>query len=508
MAISSNTVVQIDSSLIPTSQSANLGFQLRVFTQSSQITSTINNNSPLSLLTFYDYNSVLQYFGVNAEESKVALAYFRQKSKQDGSTPASIQFQRWQKNGSAGILYGSNSLALLADLQAFTSGELKITTNTVTITSITGLDFSADASYSDIATTLQTAIRANAGLAAITVSYNSVSGRFEISTGVVGTSQSIVITAGASNDVGAGLGLLSGTTFTDGQLGMSAIDALTASLELDASCFGIDFTSDAGLLNSDIIAVGQYLATDPHERSYFFGTSKVDDANLSAFVTSVSGIRGFFIMIEKAGEYQRAGLHGSVHNIDYTRRNTSKTIKFEQLLNMTPTVTTTADAVRLENLRVNFFGQYSYFKDFNHISPGKLQGNPDTEIVEMGIYAGHEWLRREMKTRLMTRLVNGAAIPLNDEGVSTVLSVINTVAGLGINNGTIIKNKILTESDKDTIRVFSESSDAYLDLTSDGYYVKATISTSVPNQIDYILLYSGADKVKKIKATHTVVTQN
>ena len=116
--ISSNEYVQITSGVGGAGGIAGRSLSCRVISTKELIPTG-------SIIEFSDSPSVAEYFGAQAAESARASYYFGYLSKQI-SKPKKITFARWASTDTSAQVFGSKS-GTLADLQAFTTDNIKIT---------------------------------------------------------------------------------------------------------------------------------------------------------------------------------------------------------------------------------------------------------------------------------------------------------------------------------------------------------------------------------------------
>ena len=139
-------------------------------------------------------------FDESTEPYKAANVYFQQSPY-----PKNLIIARWINEDAPAIIVGG-SVSQLSDFQAINDGSISINDE-----DFTGIDFSAVTAYADVATTLQTALRAgaDASLDQVEITYNAVKARFEISTGsVVGATA--LLTHGTSAATGTEIASLLG----------------------------------------------------------------------------------------------------------------------------------------------------------------------------------------------------------------------------------------------------------------------------------------------------------
>src|SRR5213075_1467220 len=139
-----------------------------------------------TVVSFTQLSDVATFFGTAADEYKVAEKYFGFVSKQITS-PQRMSVIRWHAVAVAPAIYGSPIVGGVAPFAAITAGTLEFSISGVAA-NITGIDLSTALTFADVASLLQTEIRANVApqLATCTVQYETNRGIFVI-TGAVAT---------------------------------------------------------------------------------------------------------------------------------------------------------------------------------------------------------------------------------------------------------------------------------------------------------------------------------
>lgn len=261
---------------------------------------------PQTYVSFTTAAAVGDYFGIASEEYLRAAFYFSFISK-NITSPQSIQFARWTPTAVAPRVQSSlsNVPVALATWAGITDGSLGITIGSV-VGVFSGIDFTAapPASYADVATIIQTAIRTNAdaNFATATVTYIANVG-FVFAGGVTGDA-TISIQAGSTGTDLTAFGYLgwlpaasfdSNGNYTAGAVASSGSDAETVTQALDASAnvsnnFGsFLFLNNTGYTLADAILAAQWANTPENNNTYMF-CAPVTSTNYAAWVSDSSGL--------------------------------------------------------------------------------------------------------------------------------------------------------------------------------------------------------------------------
>ena len=149
--ISQSQYVDITSGVGGQAQASAREHILRVFTSASKMPSG-------TVLEFTSANAVGEYFGFNSREYALAQTYFSFVSAQQQS-PSKLSFCADTSAGKAPFLRATAAPGQLSAFQAVTDGSFTLSLGGLSGT-VSGLDFSSAAAYADIASAVQTALRA------------------------------------------------------------------------------------------------------------------------------------------------------------------------------------------------------------------------------------------------------------------------------------------------------------------------------------------------------------
>jgi hypothetical protein len=267
--------------------------------------------APNTFLQFSSASDVGDYFGVYSEEYYRAVFYFGWISK-NGVFPPFIQYARWVSVASAPIIQSipatnSAQAQVLATWNAITAGSFGITIGAEAYV-LSGLNFSAAASFAEVATILQSAIQtismASAQFTGATVVYSNNGYTFTGGTAVSNSSISIQQALSGTDISGVGLlGWYPGATYTDNLyssathlanalwIGGSAIQTLTAALNASVAVsnnFGsFLFLNNLSLNLTQVEEVALWNTGINNNNAYLY-TVPVVAANVGAWLTSPS----------------------------------------------------------------------------------------------------------------------------------------------------------------------------------------------------------------------------
>lgn len=443
---------------------------------------------------------VNELFGSSSEEYTFASKYFNFISVKN-KRPLNLSFSNYNPNGRKCTLRGTTPAAL-ADFKAITTGSIKIDMGGVA-SDITGLDFSSATAYADIATALQTAIRAvdtNGALwTGATVTYDATSG-FILEGGTLTASNIGYASDAASGTPIAGLLKWDADSFPF----ISAGSAVETPLEcvqrtmLELPTCG-SFTFLDVLTTQQITDIAQWNHT---QNVRFMFSVPVDSTNYTAIRNAVKDFDGVGLTYghNKYVSYMPMAIMAAT---DYTEENGTVCYMYTQFSNEPASVTSDSLSNALDAVRINYYGQTKRAgKALSFYQRGYLQGS----IPDMGVYSNEMWLKQSIETMSLSLLVSRGKIPANPDGAAVFRTKMQDILDLAVSNGTFQLNRTLSNTKKAELIEQVGDSQIITQLQNLGYWVKVEVYPSVVNDITeyylkYILYYMKGDAIRKIEGT-------
>lgn len=458
-----------------------------------------------SLIEFGSADEVGLYFGTTSAEYKRAAFYFGWISKSIGKANK-ISFARWADVATLPQIYGAKLVYTLTQLKAITAGKFTITLGGDTH-AVTGLDFSAATSLADIATTLQTTLRALAGaqFAGVTVTYDATRGGFNLVGTVTGTAP-VSVEAGPTDDASAPLGWLTGAIFSDGANAETLTDVLTAST--NASNNFASFLFMPTLTAADVLEVASWNDT---QNVMFHYCVPVSASDAAAYYGALSGLSGVSMTLSPlANEFPEMVPMIIMAATDYSKRNSTQNYMYQQFT-LTPSVTTDADANLYDPLRINYYGRtQTAGQNIDFYQRGVMCGLA-TDPVDMNTYANETWFKDRCGSAIMELLLSMAKVSANTVGRSQIMAVVQSAINEALNNGTISVGKPLNPTQKLYIGTQTGDDLAWMQVQNIGYWldcsIKSYVTTSGTTEYKavYACIYSKDDCIRKVEGTHTLI---
>ena len=442
----------------------------------------------------------LDYFGAGSPEATFAAQYFGYTSPAPASKAEKLRFAAMVDTVRPARIYGADKGTGLAALQAITAGALEITLAGVTET-ITGINLSTALSFADVATTVQTAVAAE--FAGSTVTYDAMTGTFNLVTASTGEADIAVTRTMLSEHLGWGAGAI----LSPGAAVTTPLQALRAAEQVTDS-FG-SFSFPGTLALAEVVELAQYNASLNLKCMYLQSVSAADAQTVSAAVLGIPSVG--LVLNATAGQYKEALPQAIMAATNYTRRNATVNYMYRQLGALTADVTTNADANLYDGLRVSYYGETANAgQKIAFFQRGFLCGGA-TDALDMNVHANEQWLKAYLTARLLSLQLSLGKIPANNEGRGYVLGQVTDAANLAKFNGTIITGKNITVAQQIAITQISGDPEAWRDVQINGYWADAIVvertgETGVTEYVvNYTLAYSKNDVVRKISGSHNLI---
>lgn len=468
-----------------------------------------NPKTPVGVvLEFGSAQAVGLYYGTASPEYLRALFYFGFVSK-SLTAPRRLGFVRHVRTAQVAQIFGSAPVASLIAFQAITGGTLSLTIGEQTAT-ITGLNFAAAVSLANVATTLQTAIRAAAGdqFTNATVTYDAVAGAFNLSASAGETDAAdISVNAAAAGSVAGAVGWSAGAVFSPASPVQTITEALDASVSVSNNFGSFAFVNPA-LTVDETVEAATWNAARNVEFIFAARTSAANAVTLSAALIAMAGTS--LTLAPIATEYDEMVPMMIMAATDYTRRAAVQNYMF-QVFNLTPKVTSDAFAAVYDALRVNYYGQtQTAGQMINFYQRGVLTG-PQTSPVDQNTYANEVWFKDAAASSIMALLLALPRIPANDEGRGQILAILQDPIELALRNGTISVGKTLTTQQRVFVSQLTGDPDAFQTVQTVGYWVDCeivpvqTVDGRTEYKAVYTLVYGKDDTVRKVEGQHVLV---
>ena len=323
------------------------------------------------------------------------------------------------------------------------------------------VDFTGADSYDDVASTLQTALRAviaaaRADLRSATVEFDPV-GFFRVRLGFDSTSGDPYaingFMAGDAQEPASALGLdsTSGGGIVQGHASEPIEDAMDAISGLDDGWYFV--TVDSSITtDADLLSLSRWVQTKAH----MLGLDVVDEGvltpnestSLAAQLSALEQHRTFLVW-SRTRDSKALSLAGRLSSVNFEGQNTLITPKFKSLPGTTPDIITTSQKEELDRKWVGYYTRFG----------------PDAIFAEGWTQAGDwidvrywlDWITKAMQSEVYTLLrQHPTRVPQTAEGLASIEAAIERVCEAGRRNGGIASGRV-SEAVANDIRLASNN---------------------------------------------------
>ena len=475
---------------------------LRLFTTDTRVPEK-------TVLEISSADEVGAFFGTSSSEYSRAVFYFGFISKLINA-PKKISFSRFAAAAAAARIYGASKTFIVSAFTGTTTGAFKLTLGAYTA-DVTGLNFSSAATLSNIATTLQTAIRAvSAGgldWTAAAVTYNATANRFELVGGVVGAEAVAVAAPATGVDVRTLLGWDATAIYSPGVAVQEPLDAFLASVRVSDN-FG-SFAFIPTITQAQAAAVAQQ--NDTYNVKFMQLVPLVSSGDAAAYYGALSGLSGVGATYSPlATEYPELLPAAILASTDYTKRNSVQNYMY-QIASLTPSVTDDPTANLLDANRINYYGRtQTGGQPIDLYQRGVMMGLA-TDPVDMNVFANEMWLKDNAGAKIMELLLAMAKVSANAEGRAQLIAVLQDVVTQAVKNGTISIGSPFSTTQKLYITNMTGDPRAWQQVFRLGYWLDCVMQSYVTQdsrtewKAVYTLIYAKDNAIRKVEGTHALI---
>ncbi|USN16329.1 hypothetical protein PLUTO_00130 [Luteibacter phage vB_LflM-Pluto] len=480
---------------------------LRCMTQSTLL-------PPGIVAEFSTVDSVGSIFGTQSEEYKRAKAYLGFISKQV-KRPQKISFARWVATAIAPMVVGDTTVKSLGALAAITTGELAIAVNGVAVP-LSGVDLSTAETLTDVASLLQTAIRAlaNPQLTGATVTFNTNTNQFVLTGTVTGSGTITVSPTETADDLSQLLGLATtGTVNVTGQAADTPEDAVAKSAAISDNFGSFLFcTPSAPLQNAEIAAIASW---NHAQNNKFMYTVATPITNIGALFGLCKGYSGFAINIidpTKPNDFIEQSPAEILGATDYTQPGATQNYMFYQFGARNVTVNDDPTADVADANRANYIGAtQSAGQQLAFYQRGLLCGD-STAAVDMNTYANEMWLKSDIAVTLLRFFLSVPRVPANESGEASLTAILQPVFDLAKTNGTFSAGKTLDATQQEYITTITGDPTAWRQVATIGWWFTIKIESYVNDntnltewKANYTLVYSKDDAIRAVDGSDILI---
>lgn len=458
-------------------------------------------------LEFEEEKNVGEYFGYTSAEYEAASVYLGYVNKYS-SAPKKIAFQRYAPSGSAPYIRSTQSLPAIAAFKAVSDGGLVLNMGGTAYT-VSGLDFSSVENYAAVAAAVQAGVQKNSAGGELwtgaTVTFDADNSAFVLTGGQIG--EAVILNASAP-DSGSDVSGLLGWNTASGGIVSNGTAAATLTETLDAAVeLSNNFASFGFLQALDAEQIEEAAAWTNGQNNQFMYSVNVTGDDYTAVQAAVSGYSGVALNYDAFNGYAWLMPMILTASIDWDRANGVINFMYHQFANIPVSVSTDQLSDTLDALGINYNGATQQAgNQIAFYQRGTLQG----EVTDMGVYVNEIWLKDAAASNFLSLLLALPQLPVNSTGTGIARTSIQSVLDEALNNGVISVGKELNATKKAYISQITGDSEAWREIYMNGYWIDVEVTSETVNgseeyKIEYLLVYSKGDSIRKIEGTHTLI---
>ncbi len=500
MTISQSKYVDIQSGINRTQLAREKELIARIFTN--------NSIMPIGVYEFDDIRQVEETFGGLSVEYVIAEKYFNYVNKY-ARKPQKISFARDFSGGMNSFVQSKEEANSLASLKTITDGLLTINIATApSEASITSINLSSATSYNDVASLIQTAIRAYGTseseelLEGAIVTQNDGKFRVELDGGIPfefdETNLSTALKISKNDNIVSSRGADATSNYED---------VLESSYQENSNFATFTFIDNE--INSDSWFEIAKWGMNNHP-SEFMCVIPVTFANKNEIQDKVKDVDGVSLeLCEEVGNgrFNFIMPMAITATTDYNKENGTVNYMFNQYNQMEVMVDDDGSAEDCDNKKINYYGRTQQAgQKIAFYQNGVLQGG----FQDQNIYVNEIWLKDALATVFLNYMLSTSNWYANKSGQSIGQGLITDVIDRAKLNGTITTEKEINVDDKVFIYNITSDENAWRQIYQEGYYlmtdiVKVTENNQIKYKFVYTLVYSKGDSIKKVEGYNILV---
>lgn len=461
---------------------------------------TTNTRVPTGqVYEFSTAQAVADFFGGSSAEAELATIYFLGPDTKT-ATPAALYFAQYPLAAVAGYVRGGPGITL-AQVNAIVSGTLTVTVDGVAKVS-SALNLSSAGSLSAAAAAIQAAFTTPG----FTVTYDSQSGAFVITSGTTGATSTIAVTTGANATalkLTAATGAVSspGTPAAAPGTFMDALAAQTQNFVSFTTAFeptaddGVAFAAWANGRDNRFVFVSWDTDTN--------NTAQAPAATVAARVLA-AGYSGTVLIYSPVNGAKMGVFVQSVFaSLEFTRLNGRTTLAFRKQSGLPADVTNENDYDRLMANGLNVYSGFATANNgFTFMYPGSITG----KFEWADSFVNQVWLNNQLQLALMTLLTNANSIPFNRDGDAMVEAACLDPIEAALTFGAIRTGVEMDQQQRNAVNALA-GQDIVSTLETRGWYLDPAVSTAssqvraARGPVSPTLIYMDGQSVQSINFT-------
>lgn len=466
MALDINQIIDVNASIVAQG-SPRREFGIGIFITSS---AKVSASGAERIRTFANQSEIADAFDSADTPYRAGSAWFSQVP-----SPKNLMIAGFSKTQRDTVITGKRVDAVLADFQALTAATITFDGNVAS-----NVDLSAASSLSDVASRIQTVIRATAST--FSMAFDASVGGFVIT---IDTSASVAsvadggrLTVENNGDKSSLFGLAPPANYALGSAGETISDALDAIADLDDGFYYV-LPDDASITGDDLLDIGAWAESRDYQVIADVFGQNVLTTGETASVAARMAAREFgrtSLVWSATADYKATSIAARLSSWNPSAPASLPTAKFKSLPGRVADTITTTQKRELDRKSVNHYSPYgtvSIFAEGRTLKAGSW----------MDVVLWLDWFVDAERTALFNLLVGSPTrIPQTERGVAAIMEVVTGICEQGRRNGGIAGG-VVSATLADVIRR-KTGNDAFNGTLTAGYLV----------HVDPFALQSQADR--------------
>lgn len=314
-----------------------------------------------------------------------------------------------------------------------------------------------------------------------TVTYDSISGSFFVTSATTGLSSSVGFATGALS-AALKLTAATGAINSPGAVATTPANVMSNIIQISQNwaTFTTLFDPDGGISNTLKLAFAAWVNSTNNRYAYVgwdtdaTPTTGAAPASLGAIMNATNSNGTAPVYSPTQGTTIAALVMGYAASVDFTQTNGRATAAFRSQTGIAPDVVSQTVAQNLEANGYNYYGSWATANDnFNFLYPGSISG-PFNWIDS---YINQIWLNNQFQLALLVLLTNSLSIPYNNAGYGLIRASLMDVIQQGLNFGAFRAGVTLSQAQ---IAEVNNAAGKKIDdvLSTQGWYLQ--ISDAIP----------------------------
>lgn len=478
----------------------------------------LTTNPLFAVNTVYEFTSsadVADFAGALSAEAKLASEYFSWISK-TATQAKKISFMRYSFEALAPSLYSTKkTITPLAAFKAVTNGSMVVNLGGTSF-SVSNVNLSSATSYADVASAVQTAVKANTSggqmWTAATVTFNAANSSFVLKGGETGKNTINYAEASTSGtDLSSLLGwnIANAPVLSDGQDEQTVTDILNKCIDISTNFLTFGFLNASDCYDN-LDEIGTWAGEQNFNYRLCFDLGASNYAEGMATAAKYAGLTAHYNVNYGITGINPAWIMSAIlpATTEYNKPNSVKNYMFQQFPQQPVSVGINDGSLyqTLDNLLVNYNGQTQK----SGVTVAFYQNGFNSDGTDTAIFDNEAWLKDAISTDILNAFLGLDFISADSDGKTILTGILENNCDEAVTNHVFGKPKILSSAQKAYITQVTGDDQAYLDVQNNAYHFDVDITTEQQGNTTiyvgkYTLIYLKNDVIRKVEGRNILI---